>query len=77
MTFYFDICLLLLFGIQLVMKFLFIYCILVIACLCLGTGGFDCGSNALINLMFGPKISRPYTQSLHLFVSLGFAAGNN
>ena len=43
--------------------------------LCIGTGGFDCGSNALINLMLGPKISRPYTQSLHTFVSLGFAAG--
>ena len=43
--------------------------------LCIGTGGFDCGSNALINMMLGPKISRPYTQSLHTCVALGFAAG--
>ena len=43
--------------------------------LCIGTGGFDCGSNALINIMLGPKVSRPYTQSLHTCVALGFAAG--
>ena len=51
------------------------YLFLAIMFLCIGTGGFDCGSNALINMMLGPKISRPYTQSLHTCVALGFAAG--
>ena len=43
--------------------------------MCFGNGAFDVGSNSLINSMIDPKASRPFVQSLHAFVSFGFATG--
>ena len=38
----------------------------------LGLGLFDTADNSLIVYMLGPKESRPFTQSLHAFVGVGF-----
>ena len=38
----------------------------------MGLGLFDTADNSLIVYMLGPKESRPFTQSLHAFVGVGF-----
>ena len=40
-----------------------------------GSGAFEVGSNSLVTQMLNPKLSRPFIQSLHAFISLGFATG--
>ena len=39
-------------------------------------GSLDTASNSLVLFMLGPDRSRPYTQSLHAFVGMGFVLGS-
>ena len=39
-------------------------------------GLFDTADNSLMVYMFGPKKSRPFTQSVHAFVGVGFVLGS-
>eukprot|EP00092_Neocalanus_flemingeri_P035684 GFUD01038850.1.p1 GENE.GFUD01038850.1~~GFUD01038850.1.p1 ORF type:complete len:455 (-),score=72.17 GFUD01038850.1:48-1412(-) len=39
-------------------------------------GSLDTASNSLVLYMLGPDRSRPYTQSLHAFVGMGFVLGS-
>ena len=42
----------------------------------MGLGLFDTADNSLMIFMLGPKTSRPFTQSLHAFVGVGFVVGS-
>ena len=42
----------------------------------LSLGLFDTADNSLMVYMFGPKKSRPFTQSVHAFVGVGFVLGS-
>ena len=42
----------------------------------MGLGLFDTADNSLIVYMLGPNKSRPFTQSLHAFVGVGFIIGS-
>ena len=40
----------------------------------MGLGMFDTSDNSLMVYIFGPEKSRPFTQSVHSFVGVGFVA---
>ena len=42
----------------------------------MGLGLFDTADNSLVVYMLGPNKSRPFTQSLHAFVGVGFVIGS-
>ena len=42
----------------------------------MGLGMFDTSDNSLMVYIFGPEKSRPFTQSVHSFVGVGFVAGS-
>ena len=41
----------------------------------MGLGMFDTADNSLMVYIFGPEKSRPFTQSIHCLVGVGFVIG--